>query len=96
MVRELIGIPVGGVMKSRSILWSGLAAVGVLAGAATMAVSGWPATALAQPSPEPPECNCSRGLNLATNGAPVLIRHCQCGILTCAVVVSSGQLQCTP
>jgi hypothetical protein len=96
MVREFIVIAVGGVMKTRSILWSGLAAVGVLAGAATMAVSGWPGTALAQPTPEPTECNCSRGLNLAAGGSPVLIRHCQCGILTCAVVVSSGQLQCTP
>jgi len=81
-------------MSTGSMLWSGLAAVGLLAGAATLAVSGWPAAALAQPSPEPQECMCSRGVNLATNGAPVLIRHCQCGILSCAVVVSSGQLQC--
>jgi hypothetical protein len=41
------------------------------------------------------ECACSRGTNLASAGAPVLIKHCQCGILSCAVVVGSGQLQCT-
>lgn len=54
----------------------------------------WGASAQAQPSPEPQECVCSRGVNIGTEAAPVIIRHCQCGVLSCAVVVGSGQLQC--
>lgn len=50
--------------------------------------------ALAQPSPEPPECACSPGINIGTQANPVIIRHCQCGIMSCVVLVSSGQLQC--
>lgn len=51
-------------------------------------------SANAQPSPQPQECACSPGVNIGTDAQPVIIRHCQCGILSCAVVVSSGQLQC--
>ncbi len=51
-------------------------------------------SASAQPSPQPQECTCSPGVNIGTEAQPVIIRHCQCGILSCAVVVSSGQLQC--
>lgn len=54
----------------------------------------WGATAQAQPSPQPQECVCSRGTNIGSEAAPVIIRHCQCGVLSCAVVVGSGQLQC--
>lgn len=82
-------------MSTRSILCSALAAVGLVAGAAVLATSTGPAPAYAQPSPEPVDCACSRGTNLASAGAPVLIKHCQCGVLSCAVVVGSGQLQCT-
>ncbi len=49
----------------------------------------------AQPSPQPPECACSLGVNVGTAAEPVVIRHCQCGIMSCVVVVQSGQLQCT-
>ncbi len=68
--------------------------LGCLAIAAAL-LAAIPATpALAQPSPIPQDCVCSPGVNLSTSGTPVVIRHCQCGILSCAVVVSSGQLQC--
>ena len=50
--------------------------------------------ATAQPTPQPQDCSCSPGVNLGSEEKPVIIRHCQCGILTCVVVVSSGQLQC--
>lgn len=50
--------------------------------------------AWAQPSPQPQECVCSPGLNIGTEKAPVIIRHCHCGAIACAVVVGSGQLQC--
>jgi hypothetical protein len=82
-------------MSTRSILCSALAAIALLAGAAVLVTTTGPAPAYAQLSPEPVECACSRGTNLASAGAPVLIKHCQCGILSCAVVVGSGQLQCT-
>lgn len=85
-------------MRTKSVLrfafWPGLAAVCALAGAAALLTSAAPAPAFAQPSPMPQDCVCSRGVNIAAAGAPVMIRHCQCGILYCAVVVSSGQLQC--
>lgn len=80
----------------KAAIWSGLSIIGMLAGLG-LAV-GWtasPAPAYAQPSPTPPECVCSQGTNLGTPSAPVIIRHCQCGILSCAVLVNSGQLQCT-
>lgn len=79
----------------RSAFWPSLAAASVLAVAATVLTSATPAPAFAQPSPMPQECVCSRGVNLAAEGTPVMIRHCQCGILYCAVVVNSGRLQCT-
>lgn len=69
--------------------------LGALALAGAGLLAAIPATpALAQPSPVPQDCVCSPGVNLASSGTPVVIRHCQCGILSCAVVVSSGQLQC--
>jgi len=60
--------------------------------ALTASIHSLPANA--QPSPQPQECSCSPGINIGTDAQPVIIRHCQCGILSCAVVVSSGQLQC--
>lgn len=50
--------------------------------------------AWAQPSPQPQECVCSVGINIGTEKAPVIIKHCHCGAIACAVVVGSGQLQC--
>lgn len=50
--------------------------------------------AWAQPSPQPQECVCSVGINIGTEKAPVIIKHCHCGAIACAVVVRSGQLQC--
>jgi hypothetical protein len=58
-------------------------------------LASYATSALAQPSPEPPECTCSPGINIGTQANPVIIRHCQCGIMSCVVVVSSGQLQCS-
>ncbi|HRQ56771.1 MAG TPA: hypothetical protein PLN31_05085 [Azoarcus taiwanensis] len=52
------------------------------------------AFALAQPSPQPQDCVCSPGISIGTDAQPRTIRHCQCGILSCVVVVESGQLQC--
>ncbi len=52
------------------------------------------ALAFAQPSPQPQDCVCSPGINIGTDAQPRTIRHCQCGFLSCAVVVESGQLQC--
>lgn len=80
----------------RAPVCSALSVIGLCAGLGL--ALGWiagPAPAHAQPSPTPPECVCSQGTNLGTASAPVIIRHCQCGILSCAIVVSSGQLQCT-
>lgn len=68
-----------------------LAAIGATL-ALTASIHSLPANA--QPSPQPQECSCSAGVNIGTDAAPVIIRHCQCGILSCVVVVSSGQLQC--
>jgi hypothetical protein len=81
-------------MKQTSLLFSGLAAGAVLAAALLAAVSAPSQPALAQPAPVPQECVCSAGVDIGSARAPVLIRHCQCGILSCAVVVSSGELQC--
>lgn len=81
-------------MKRTSLLYSGLAVATVL-GAALLAVVSAPSQpAFAQPAPVPQECVCSAGVNLGEARSPVVIRHCQCGILSCAVVVPSGQLQC--
>ena len=80
-------------MHVRSFLWPGVLAAFAGVAAATLLDSISPAHA--QPSPMPTECVCSRGVNLGNDSAPVIIRHCQCGILNCVVVVSSGQLQCT-
>ena len=55
-------------MSIRSILCSALAAVGLVAGAAVLATSTRPAPAYAQLTPEPVECACSRGTNLASAG----------------------------
>ncbi|MFC5768391.1 hypothetical protein [Thauera sinica] len=71
------------------------AVIAAFAAAAALIASTAAERAHAQPSPMPTECVCSRGVNLGTDSAPVVIRHCQCGILNCAVVVSSGQLQCS-
>ncbi len=80
-------------MRKASVLWPGMAAAGALGAAMWVWLGSNPA--LAQPSPRPQECVCSPGVSLTGgNGGPVLISHCQCGILTCAVVVPSGQLQC--
>lgn len=79
-------------MKSKSILWAGVLAIGVGIGIA--AGTGAFAPAFAQPSPQPQSCACSVGLNVGTESAPVTIRHCQCGVLTCVVNVTSGRLQC--
>lgn len=75
-------------MKAGSLI-GGLLLAGAVGGLAL-----WGGMARAQPSPEPQECVCSRGINIGTEAAPVIIRHCQCGVLSCAVVVGSGQLQC--
>lgn len=74
----------------RSVMTT-LAVVGA-ALALTASIHSLPANA--QPSPQPQECSCSAGVNIGTHAEPVIIKHCQCGILSCAVVVSSGQLQC--
>lgn len=51
-------------------------------------------SAVGQPSPQPQACVCSVGVNLGTDAQPRTLLHCQCGILSCAVFVESGQLQC--
>lgn len=81
-------------MKRTSLLYSGVAVGGVLAAALLVVFGSSPAPALAQPAPVPQECVCSEGVNIGSARTPVMIRHCQCGILSCAVVVSSGELQC--
>lgn len=81
-------------MKRTSLLYSGLAAAVVLSAALFAVVSAPSQPAFAQPAPVPQECVCSAGVTLGESRPPVVIRHCQCGILSCAVVVPSGQLQC--
>lgn len=66
------------------VAWVAVVSGGLLAGS----------LALAQPSPQPQECVCSPGINIGSEKAPVIIKHCHCGALACAVVVGSGQLQC--
>jgi hypothetical protein len=80
-------------MKPFSILYSVLVLAGVVL-ALLLTMSSGSAPAFAQPSPVPQECTCSPGVNIGSAGAEALIMHCQCGILSCAVVTSSGQLQC--
>jgi len=84
-----------GAMKHASKRRLLLAVLALFAVALAPAGSGPLGSALAQPSPVPQECVCSPGVNIGSTGAPVIIRHCQCGILSCAVIVGSGQLQCT-
>lgn len=86
--------------------WAGALATVVLATAAVVlvgALAGGVPTVQAQSGPVAggmssnplsPECVCSAGVNIGNEAVPVMIRHCQCGVLSCAVVVSSGQLQC--
>lgn len=81
-------------MSAKLIVSTGLLAAGALTAFLILAASASTAPAHAQLNPVPPECTCSRGTNLGDDANPVVIRHCQCGILSCAVVVSSGQLQC--
>lgn len=71
--------------------WLGLAVC--VAGLSTIQLARSP-QALAQPSPQPQECVCSVGTNIGTDKEPVIIKHCHCGAIACAVVVGSGQLQC--
>lgn len=71
--------------------WLGLAVCVVGLSAVQLAGSQ---QVLAQPSPQPQECVCSVGTNIGTDKEPVIIKHCHCGAIACAVVVGSGQLQC--
>lgn len=79
-------------MPSRFKLTPRHALLAILATSALLAAHAIPA--LAQPSPEPPECTCSPGINVGTQANPVIIRHCQCGVMSCVVNVTSGRLQC--
>lgn len=67
----------------------------LLAGAVLVTGFFVASTAVGQPSPQPQECVCSVGVNIGTDAQPRTLRHCQCGILSCAVLVEAGQLQCT-
>jgi len=82
-------------MRVKSLFWPAMLAAFASIGTGALVSSLSPATAHAQPSPMPTECVCSRGVNIGSDSSPVVIRHCQCGILNCAVVVNTGQLQCS-
>lgn len=108
-VRRLRVMTDASVSGGRGRWWAGALATGVLAVAAVVlvvlvgALAGGVPVVQAQSGPVAgglssnplsPECVCSAGVNIGTESAPVMIRHCQCGVLSCAVVVGSGQLQC--
>ncbi len=67
----------------------------LLAGAVFAASFLMVSSVTAQMSTQPPDCVCSAGVNVGSEAKPVTIRHCQCGVVSCVVVVESGQLQCT-
>jgi hypothetical protein len=81
-------------MKRTSLLYAGVALGCGLAAVLLIGQGSFLQPAFAQPAPMPQECVCSAGVTLGESRPPVVIRHCQCGILNCAVVVPSGQLQC--
>lgn len=78
----------------RKQLWmAGLAALVVTGGVALLG-AGSAAALPAQINQEPQDCACSGGINVGTKQAPVVLKQCICGQLQCAVLPSSGQLQC--
>jgi hypothetical protein len=86
----------GKVMKRSTWLLAGLAGLAVAGGLAGLgATVAAPAPMLSQINPEPPNCACSPGVDLGSPKAPVILRHCMCGQLQCAVLPAAGQLQCS-
>jgi hypothetical protein len=81
-------------MKISRWLLAGVAGLALAGGLVTVG-STTAAPALAQFNPEPQDCACSRGTDVGTAGAPVILKHCMCGQLQCAVLPAAGQLQCS-
>ena len=72
---------------------AGFMAVVVIGGVALLGTPN--ASALpAQINQGPQDCACSAGINVGSTQAPVMLKQCICGQLQCAVLPSSGQLQC--
>ncbi|HRP24883.1 MAG TPA: hypothetical protein PLF79_05540 [Thauera sp.] len=84
-------------MKIRSILLSVAGVLGVAVALLVLSAAPLATDTQAQglPSLEPPECMCSRGVELGTSrSAASTLHNCQCGGLQCVVHAQSGQLQC--
>lgn len=72
---------------------AGLALAGGLAGLGSTVAA--PPPSQVQFNPEPQNCACSAGVDVGAPKAPVILKHCMCGQLQCAVLPAAGQLQCS-
>lgn len=79
--------------KSRWLL-AGLT-VAALAGGLLTLDTTTAAPATLQINPVPQECACSSGVDVGVSKHKVLLKHCTCGQMQCAVLAEAGQLQCS-
>ena len=80
-------------MNKANCLLAGLTAVVAAAGLLALG-SDSAVSAQAQFNPEPQDCACSKGVDVGSPKAPVILKSCTCGQLQCAVLPAAGQLQC--
>jgi hypothetical protein len=81
-------------MKNSRWLLGGLTALALAGGLLTYG-STTAAPATLQINPVPQDCACSAGIDVGAPKDRVLLKHCTCGQLQCAVLADAGQLYCT-
>lgn len=83
-------------MRKSGWILAGLAGLALAGGLATLSATiAAPAPPLTPFNPEPQNCACSAGVDVGSPKAPVILKHCMCGQLQCAVLPAAGQLQCS-